>query len=36
MKFNTKSRWMESIQHLDTYLVTFINHIQSCDVCSWP
>ena len=34
MKFHTKKRLMESIKHLDTYLVTFLNHIQSCHVCS--
>ena len=36
MKFHTKRRLMESIKHIDTYLVTFLNHIQSCHVCSWP
>ena len=25
---------MESIRHLDTYLVTFLNHIQSYHICS--
>ena len=35
MKFHTKRCWMESIQHLDTYLVTFLNHIQSCNIFSW-
>ena len=36
MKYNIKRRWMESIKHLDNYLVTFLSHIQSCHVCSWP
>ena len=36
MKFHTKRHWMESIKHLDTYLVTFLNHIQICHVYSWP
>ena len=35
MQFHTKRHWMESIKHLDTYLVNFINHIQSYDICSW-
>ena len=35
MKFHTKRRWMENIKHLDTYLVTFFNHIRSCHVSSW-
>ena len=30
----TKRRWMESIKHLNSYLVTFLNHIHSCYVCS--
>ena len=32
MKSHTKRRWMESIKHLDSYLVTFLNHMQSCHV----
>ena len=31
-----KRRWMEIIKQLETYLITFINHIQSCYVSSWP
>ena len=34
MKYHTKRRWMESIKHLDNYLVTFLSHIHSCHVCS--
>ena len=36
MKFHTKKRLMESIKQLETYMVTFVNHIQSCHVSSWP
>ena len=36
MKYHTKGRLMESIKHLDSYFVTFLSHIQSCHVCSWP
>ena len=36
MKFHTKRRSMENIKHLETDLVTFVNHIQSCQVSSWP
>ena len=36
MKFHIKRRWLESVKHLDTYLVTFLNHIQSYHDCSWP
>ena len=35
-KFHTKRCWMESIEHIETYLVTFLNHIQSCHVFSGP
>ena len=31
-----KKPWMGSIRHLDTYLVIFLNHIQSFHVCYWP
>ena len=33
MKFHTKRSWMENIKHLNSYFVTFINHIQSFHVC---
>ena len=33
---HTKRRWMESIKHLDTYFLTFLIHIQSCHISSWP
>ena len=36
IKYHTKRRWMESIKQLDSYLVTSLNYIQSCHVCSWP
>ena len=32
MKFHIKKPWMESIRHLDTYFVIFLNHIQSSHV----
>ena len=36
MKYHIKRRLMESIKHLDTYLVTFLSDIRSFHVCSWP